>query len=170
MYTSFPGLLCLFGYLVSDSFTSTWQDNLNKKHAMSSMSLMFITNVYSCLFTLVSLVSQGELGESLTFLSEHADITGHVVLLSVASAVGQLFIFTTIQKFGALAFSLIMTSRQVISIVLSSVIFEHYMSTQSVCGIALIFVALFGQQFFKMDLLGFLSRKVNATKRIISHL
>ena len=169
MYTSMPGLLCLLGYLVSDSFTSTWQDNLNKKYAMSSIALMFITNVYSCLFTFIGLTSQDELEESLKFLREHSQITHHVILLSLASAIGQIFIFVTIKKFGALIFSLIMTSRQVLSIVLSSIIFEHYLSVQSVFGIALIFFALFFQQFIKMNLLSFMKR-CNVAKKSYTQL
>jgi solute carrier family 35 (adenosine 3'-phospho 5'-phosphosulfate transporter), member B2 len=169
MYTSFPGLLCLLGYLVSDSFTSTWQDNLNKTHSMSSIALMFITNVYSCLFTLVGLTSQNELEESLKFLREHSQITHHVALLSLTSAIGQIFIFVTIKKFGALVFSLIMTSRQVLSIVLSSIIFEHYLSVQSVFGISLIFFALFFQQFLKMNILNCL-KKWSDAKKIITQL
>ena len=149
--TSLPGILCLLGYLVSDSFTSTWQDSLIKNYSMSSISLMFITNVYSCLFTLVSLISQDELSQSIKFLTEYSDIGYHVFLLSLTSAIGQIFIFVTIQKFGALVFSLIMTTRQVLSIVLSSIIFSHSLSVQSIIGIGIIFFALFFQQFYKIN-------------------
>ena len=112
---------------------------------------MFITNVYSCLFTLVSLISQDELSQSIKFLTEYSDIGYHVFLLSLTSAIGQIFIFVTIQKFGALVFSLIMTTRQVLSIVLSSIIFSHSLSVQSIIGIGIIFFALFFQQFYKIN-------------------
>lgn len=147
--TTFPGFLCLFGYLVSDSFTSTWQDNLLKSYSMSSIALMFITNLYSCMYTLISLASQGQIGETIEFMMQHAGITHHIVLLSIASAIGQIFIFVTIQKFGALIFSIIMTTRQILSIFLSSIIFQHSMSAQSLFGIFLIFFALFFQQYIK---------------------
>lgn len=147
--TTFPGLVCLLGYLISDSFTSTWQDNLIKNYSMSSISLMFITNLYSCLYTFISLWSQDQLKESIKFMFQHSDITGHIVLLSIASAIGQIFIFITIQKFGALVFSLMMTTRQILSIFLSSIVFQHSMSVQSLFGISLIFFALFLQQYLK---------------------
>ena len=151
LMTTFPGFLCLFGYLVTDSFTSTWQDNLIKKHSISSISLMFITNLYSVLYTFISLVKENELGETIEFLQEHKDITRHIVLLSITSAIGQIFIFVTIQKFGALVFSLIMTTRQVLSILLSSLVFQHSMSLQSVFGVSLIFFALFAQQYMRFN-------------------
>jgi adenosine 3'-phospho 5'-phosphosulfate transporter B2 len=152
LITTLPGFLCLLGYLISDSFTSTWQDNLIRSYSISSISLMFITNFYSCLYTLISLVKEGELSESLEFLNEHNDITQHVILLSLTSAIGQIFIFVTIQRFGALVFSLIMTTRQVLSILLSNLVFKHSMSAQACLGIFLIFFALFLQQYIKIRL------------------
>jgi solute carrier family 35 (adenosine 3'-phospho 5'-phosphosulfate transporter), member B2 len=147
--STIPGIICLLGYLISDSFTSNWQDNLIKSYTMSSISLMFITNVYSCLFTFLSLIQHNELAESIEFLSNHSDISFHLFLLSLTSAIGQVFIFVTIQKFGALVFTLIMTTRQVLSILLSILIFQNSLSIQSLFGIAIIFFALFYQQILK---------------------
>lgn len=149
--TTFPGLLCLLGYLISDSFTSTWQDNLIRNYYMSSVSLMLLTNLYSSAYTFVSLVYQGELGESVQFLAEHSDVTFHVLLLSATSAIGQIFIFVTIQEFGALVFSLMMTTRQILSILLSSLVFHHSLSLLNYFGIFLIFFALFLQHYFKLE-------------------
>jgi adenosine 3'-phospho 5'-phosphosulfate transporter B2 len=84
-------------------------------------------------------------------MNDHTDITMHIVLLSLTSAIGQIFIFVTIQKFGALVFSLIMTTRQVLSIVLSSMVFEHSMTLQGMLGVSLIFFALFLQQYLKFE-------------------
>ena len=142
-----PGLVCLFGYLISDSFTSTWQDNLINKYSMSSMAMMFMTNFYSCMYTFVSLSYQGQIFETIDFIQTHSMITEHIFLLSMASAIGQIFIFITIQKFGALVFTLIMTTRQLLAILFSSIIFQHSMSAQSIVGICLIFTALFAKQF-----------------------
>jgi len=143
-------LICLLGYLITDSFTSTWQDNLIKKHGMSSMSMMFMTNFYSCLYTFVSLAYQGQILETIKFIQEHSIISEHILLLSIASAVGQIFIFITIQKFGALIFTLIMTTRQLLAIFFSSIIFEHQLSMNSVFGIVLIFGALFFKQIISL--------------------
>lgn len=145
--TTLPGLVCLFGYLISDSFTSTWQDNLIKTYSMSSMAMMFMTNFYSCLYTFVSLAYQGQIFETIEFIRSHEMIIDHIILLSVASAIGQIFIFITIQKFGALVFTLIMTTRQLLAILFSSLIFKHSLSYKSIAGICLIFGTLFFKQF-----------------------
>lgn len=162
--TTLPGIICLLSYLLTDSFTSTWQDNLLKTHKMSSIALMCATNVYSCLFTLASIIEQGELSETIIQVLANVDLAWHITLLSVASAVGQLFIFFTIDKYGALIFSLIMTMRQVISIVLSSVLFNHSMSIRNMFGVSLIFFALFLQQFYKM---GFGSQNQKTNKNAV---
>ncbi|CAF1113922.1 unnamed protein product [Brachionus calyciflorus] len=65
--TSLSGLACLLGYLITDSFTSTWQDDLIKKNKVSSLVMMFLTNVFSVLYTLSSLYSQNEFQESINF-------------------------------------------------------------------------------------------------------
>jgi solute carrier family 35 (adenosine 3'-phospho 5'-phosphosulfate transporter), member B2 len=159
-YASFPGLLCLLGYLISDSFTSTWQENLNKSYKMSSMSLMFMTNLYSCLFTFISLLYRGQFFSTFTFINEHSDVFNHIVWLSMASAIGQVFIFITIQKFGAFVFSLVMTTRQIIAVVLSSLLFQHSMSLQSCFGVFLVFFGVLSQQLTK-----FFNKPINNPKR-----
>ncbi len=156
--TTLPGIICLLCYLISDSFTSNWQDNLLKSYKMSSLSLMFISNLYSCMFTFTSLVKQNQFNESLQFMYEYKEFMQHIFLLSLTSCIGQIFIFMTIEKFGALVFTLIMTTRQVLSIVLSSVFFEHQLTFNNKLGTFLIFFALFVQQFCKI-------RTVTKTKR-----
>jgi adenosine 3'-phospho 5'-phosphosulfate transporter B2 len=161
--TTLPGIVCLLGYLISDSFTSTWQDNLIKKYSMSSMAMMFMTNLYSCLYTFLSMTYQGEFFDTIRFVQTHDEIMDHVLLLSMASAIGQIFIFMTIQKFGALVFTLIMTTRQLFAILLSTLLFNHSLSAQSIFGICLIFCALFGKQ-----LLSFVNKKKRTNEKIIA--
>lgn len=161
--TTLPGLVCLLGYLISDSFTSTWQDNLIKKFSMSSMAMMFMTNFYSCMYTFFSMMYQDEFFEAVTFIQTHDEIVHHVLLLSTASAVGQIFIFITIQKFGALVFTLIMTTRQLFAILLSSLLFKHSLSAQSIFGICLIFCTLFSKQ-----LLNFFNKKKRTPEKNIA--
>ena len=46
------------------------------------------------------------------------------VILSICSAVGQLFIYYTISQFGAVVFIIIMTLRQALAILLSCIIYR----------------------------------------------
>jgi len=65
------------------------------------------------------------------------------VVLSVCSAVGQLFIYYTINEFGAIVFIIIMTLRQAMAIILSCFIYSHPISAMGVIGVFLVFGAMF---------------------------
>ncbi|XP_025053625.1 adenosine 3'-phospho 5'-phosphosulfate transporter 1 isoform X1 [Alligator sinensis] len=140
--TTFSGLVLLAGYIVFDSFTSNWQDALFT-YKMSPVQMMFGVNVFSCLFTMGSLLEQGALVESARFMARHSEFTVHAVLLSVCSACGQLFIFYTISQFGAAVFTIIMTLRQAFAILLSCLIYGHAVTVVGGLGVAVVFVALF---------------------------
>jgi hypothetical protein len=62
--------------------------------------------------------------------------------MSLASAVGQLFIFHTINSFGPVVFASIMTARQFFSILLSIYSFKHAVSPKGCVGLALVFAAM----------------------------
>lgn len=140
--TTFSGVVILVGYIVFDSFTSNWQDNLFK-YKMSSVQMMFGVNLFSCLFTVGSLLEQGAFFDSLAFMTRHSEFAFHAVLLSVCSAFGQLFIFYTINQFGAAVFTIIMTLRQAIAILLSCFLYGHAISVVGGFGVAVVFLALF---------------------------
>uniref|UniRef100_A0A3Q3VPS5 Adenosine 3'-phospho 5'-phosphosulfate transporter 1 n=1 Tax=Mola mola TaxID=94237 RepID=A0A3Q3VPS5_MOLML len=140
--TTFSGLIILIGYIAFDSFTSNWQDNLFK-YKMSSVQMMFGVNMFSCLLTVGSLLEQGAFFDSLAFMTRHSEFAFHAVLLSVCSACGQLFIFYTINQFGAAVFTIIMTLRQAIAILLSCFLYGHAVTLVGGLGVAVVFLALF---------------------------
>lgn len=140
--TTFSGLIILTGYIVFDSFTSNWQDNLFK-YKMSSVQMMFGVNMFSCLFTVGSLLEQGAFFDSLAFMTRYSEFAFHAVLLSVCSACGQLFIFYTINQFGAAVFTIIMTLRQAFAILLSCFLYGHAITVVGGIGVAVVFLALF---------------------------
>lgn len=67
---SMTGILLLTLYMLFDSFTSNWQSDLFKTYGMSSIQMMCGVNLYSTLFTAVSLTLQGGFMDSVTFASE----------------------------------------------------------------------------------------------------
>ncbi|XP_002130278.2 adenosine 3'-phospho 5'-phosphosulfate transporter 1-like [Ciona intestinalis] len=137
------GIVLMLGYMMFDSFTSNWQGSLFKTHKMSSVQMMFGVNLFSCIFTSCSLLEQGGFIEAAQFMMRHWDFAMHSVILSICSAVGQLFIFYTISEFGAVVFTIIMTVRQAIAILLSCVIYGHPVTVMGLLGILVVFLALF---------------------------
>lgn len=111
--TTMAGVLLLTLYLVSDSFTANWQGQLFDTYGMGSVQMMCGVSGFSALFTGASLAVQGGFAESLQFAIVHPKFLVDCMVLSISSAVGQLFIFYTISKLGPVGFTIIMTVRQV---------------------------------------------------------
>lgn len=141
--TTYSGLILLAGYMMFDSFTSNWQGELFRQHKMSSIQMMTGVNMFSCLLTSVSLAEQGGFFDSMSFMVRHSTFVMHSVILSICSAVGQLFIFYTISKFGPVTFTIIMTMRQGFAILLSCIIYGHSVTLIGIFGIFIVFIAMF---------------------------
>lgn len=75
--------------------------------------MMFGVNFFSAILCAVSLIEQGTLWSSIKFGAEHVDFSRDVFLLSLSGAIGQIFIYSTIERFGPIVFAVIMTIRQV---------------------------------------------------------
>lgn len=148
-FSLIDGLLILSLYLTFDSFTSNWQENLNAKYQVSPLQMMAAVNFFSILLTTTSLAQQSHLIPSLLTVLSNASLTRDCLLMSLSSATGQLMIFYTISEFGALAFTFIMTLRQVFAIVLSCLVYGHPLSDSAFAGICIVFVGLFAQIYFK---------------------
>ena len=98
--TTFSGVLLLLGYLTCDAFTSNWQKELFESYQVTSIQAMFGINLFSTFLTLISLLLEERLMVSLVFMSHYPQFALDCIVLSFCSAVGQLFIFHTINVFG----------------------------------------------------------------------
>jgi len=137
------GVILLAGYLGFDAFTSNWQSQLYRTHKMSSTQMMAGSNLFAVIFAGVSLAEQGGFVEALSFMMRHPLFVSHIAVVSVTSAVGQLFIYFTIAEFGPVTFTIIMTVRQGFAILLSCLIYHHSVSLSGLVGIAVCFTAIF---------------------------
>lgn len=136
------GVVLLLLFLFFDSFTGQWQTRmflLNPK--MSPLQMMLIMNLFSTIFSFITLVHQEELYPSLSFIYRHPHITFHLLLFAVCSTVGQLCIFYTVKHFGAVVFSIIMSLRILFSTLLSCFVYNHPITEMAFVGIALVCLA-----------------------------
>ncbi|ALC45715.1 sll [Drosophila busckii] len=141
--TTLTGIFLLSMYMVFDSFTANWQGSLFKSYGMSSLQMMCGVNLFSSIFTGASLSMQGGFMDSLAFATDHPKFVFDMVVLSICSAVGQLFIYHTIDVFGPVVFTIIMTMRQAAAIMLSCFIYQHSISVLGVFGVLIVFLAIF---------------------------
>jgi len=143
------GLFLMAGYLFSDGFTSTFQEKLFRGYEMSTYNQMLYVNLCSAALSLASLLASNELLSSIEFSIKHPDFFMNSFLLSMASTLGQLVILITIKEFGALFFATVMTVRQVISIILSCLIYFHPLTYGQWLSSALVFGTLYYKDISK---------------------
>nr|CAD1841997.1 unnamed protein product [Ananas comosus var. bracteatus] len=143
------GVLLMLGYLGFDGFTSTFQDKLFKGYEMEIHNQIFYTTICSCLLSLSGLILQNHLLPAVDFMFRHRDCFFDVALLSTVATASQFFISYTIRTFGALTFATIMTTRQLVSIMLSCVWFAHPFSWEQWIGSAIVFGALYTKSFLR---------------------
>ncbi|KAL0803200.1 hypothetical protein ABMA28_017343 [Loxostege sticticalis] len=138
--TTMSGVTLLALYMVCDSFTSSWQGALFTNYNCTSLQMLCGVNLFSCVLTAASLVHHSNTQHSLRLL-QHPVFALDVLLLSASSAVGQLLIYRTIARFGAVVFTIIMTLRQAVSILLSCFVYGHRVSAGGGAGVLLVFAA-----------------------------
>lgn len=141
--TTVSGIVILVSYLVFDAFTSNWQDHLFHAYRMSSLQMMAGVNLFSVLLTSVSLFEQGAFQEAVTFILRYPEFGLHTLYLSSSSVVGQLFIYYTISEFGPVTFTIIMTVRMGLAILLSCIFYNHPIVLSGAVGICLVLAAVF---------------------------
>eukprot|EP00550_Attheya_septentrionalis_P007129 CAMPEP_0198284500 /NCGR_PEP_ID=MMETSP1449-20131203/3959_1 /TAXON_ID=420275 /ORGANISM="Attheya septentrionalis, Strain CCMP2084" /LENGTH=547 /DNA_ID=CAMNT_0043981593 /DNA_START=59 /DNA_END=1702 /DNA_ORIENTATION=- len=137
------GIMLMSLFLFFDSFTSQWQSRMFQRHRdLSMIELMFATSAFSTVLSLITLIHTGELGPALSFVYRHSEIHLHFFMFSICSTIGQLFIFYTIKNFGAVVFAIIMTTRVLISIALSCIMYGHQVTSTGFLGLVLVVSAV----------------------------
>ncbi|KZV53573.1 UDP-galactose/UDP-glucose transporter 5B-like [Dorcoceras hygrometricum] len=143
------GVSLMLGYLGFDGFTSTFQDKLFRGYDMEIHNQIFYTTLCSCMLSFVGLILQGNLLMAIDFVSRHNDCFIDITILSTVATISQFFISYTIRNFGALTFATIMTTRQLVSILLSCIWFAHPLSPEQVIGAAIVFGSIYSKSFLK---------------------
>lgn len=112
---------------------------------------------------MTALVSQGELFSSMAFSLTHPSffmqalgydallsqftiicVLSHALhRLSLCAVFGVMIIYTTVKEFGALIFATIMTTRQLLNILLSCIIFLHPLTLMQWVGVAMVFGTMY---------------------------
>jgi len=137
------GLILMAAYMFFDSFTSTFQEKMFKGYTMSTYDQMIYVNGFSAILSICVLLVNGGLSSAIAFSTAHPQLLFDSTLLSVCATLGQMVIYYMIKEFGALIFSTVMVTRQVVSIILSCVIYLHPLTTTQWLSAALVFGTLY---------------------------
>jgi len=146
--TEIVGLLFMCMYICFDCFTSQWQDKVYVKYGRANVDpyqMMLGVNSSAIIMTTTGLLVNGDIPKIIEFFKVNPTVLQYNIITAITSASGQLFIYTTIKEFGPIVFTVIMTTRQMISICISSILFGHKMTVIALCGALIVFGVLFYQ-------------------------
>lgn len=163
------GLLLLFLSLAMDGLLSYCQGLLKQKsktkttnknpnstfRAPTSVETMLWTNLYSIVFFLPYAIGTGQLANGIQLLQLVPNTTNDtttrdtlrhdMILLSICAAMGQFFIFFTIQLFSPILCTTITTTRKFLSILTSVYKYGHVLSFGQWSSVGLVFFGLYAQ-------------------------
>ena len=115
-YANVIGITYLLINLALDGAVNSTQDEIFARHKVTGQQMMFWINIFCTLITSILSVlplpyipvihpshdGRSELMGALTFIQSHPSIISPLVQFAVTGALGQLFIFETLQHFGSL--------------------------------------------------------------------
>jgi len=153
------GMVLISCYIFCDSFTSNWQERIYKTYSIHSFQMMLGINMWSV--TISAILCFPRFAFVMAFCFDHPLFSFHAMCMSICSAVGQLFIFYTIKKFGAVVFATAMTTRSIMSVILSIILFNHPITGIGCFGMFISFSGL----IWKVQIKRAAVLKKNAAKR-----
>ncbi|EAA01729.3 AGAP001447-PA [Anopheles gambiae str. PEST] len=142
------GQLLLIMSLSMDGLTGAIQERMRAHSAPSAQHMMLAMNGWSAMIVSVGLLVTGEGKAFVLFALRHPELFTHLTLLALTGALGQLFIFMMVSSFGALACSVVTTTRKFFTVLFSVLFFGNALSGRQWVGAVLVFCGLFADMFF----------------------
>ncbi|KAI0250787.1 UDP-galactose transporter [Lactifluus subvellereus] len=153
---SIIGMTYLLINLILDGATNSTQDEVFARYKVSGQQMMFWINFLCTLLTSsISVLplphipvlhpSQGgetELKSALEFLRTHPSIIYPLAQFALTGALGQLFIFETLQHFGSLTLVTITLTRKLFTMLLSVVVYNHKLTPGQWAGASVVFAGI----------------------------
>jgi len=143
----FKGYALLLCFLALDGLTSVMQEKLLKEHSTSKYNQMMYVNLFSMIVSVITLLVVRQLFPAITFCFAHGHFVWDSAVLSAAAVTGQFFIYSQVKEFGALVFAATMNVRQVVSIVVSYIQYDHHITLSQILGLLAVFGALFYKSY-----------------------
>jgi adenosine 3'-phospho 5'-phosphosulfate transporter B2 len=134
------GVLFMFAYIVLDSLTSNLEDWVYQRCRIDPGHQMLGMELFGCSLAWALLIFTGEAWQAVAFLLDHPKAMQYLAVLALSSACGTYACTLTVRIFGPAVFTLLMVSRQVLSLVISVVAFNH--TVDWLCCLCLVVVSL----------------------------
>ncbi|KAG1243926.1 hypothetical protein G6F68_015651 [Rhizopus microsporus] len=133
--------------LMIDGLTNATQDQIftKYKHLVGSQHMMFYMNSLSSILSGLYLILypfNDELQQAFLFFQQHPAVIRDVLLFGLCGAIGQCFIFYTLQRYGSLHLVTVTVTRKLFTMLLSVFWFNHTLNLGQWVGVGLVFTAI----------------------------
>lgn len=128
------GIILLFISLCFDGGTGAYEDKLMSVHSVQPFDLMYNIQLGKTILAGIALLVLNQLH---IFVQMCQDMGFLLIALGLSGALGQVFIFVTIAKFGALTCSIIGLARKVTTLVASIYVYGHELNGIQVTGLVI---------------------------------
>lgn len=135
------GNMLLLVSLMCEGYTADRQDKLALIHQMSGLQMMEQINRSAALFVLPMAVVL-ELRGFIAFCWRFPQVIPLTVIFAATSAVGQVFLYASISTIGALQTSLVTTSRKLLTVLVSVVLFDKSLLPLQWAALCSVFAAV----------------------------
>jgi UDP-galactose transporter B1 len=148
---SLYGIILLSTNLLIDGVTNSTQDQIFHKFKITGLQMMFFMNLFGGTFTLSYLLlpNNPELGNAIEFCGKYPEVFKDIILFSLCGAIGQCFIFFTLQNFGSLVVVTITVTRKLFTMLISIFWFDHHLSIGQWFAVALVFSGIGLESYIK---------------------
>ncbi|KAG1701738.1 Solute carrier family 35 member B1 [Nymphon striatum] len=136
------GEILLLISLSLDGFTGAIQERMRSEHKTKPGTMMLMMNLWSTGYLAVCLLVSGEIFTFPAFVFRYNFVMYNILMFSVMSALGQLFIFLTVSEFGPLPCSIMTTTRKFFTVLGSVIIFGNTLITRQWFGTIFVFIGL----------------------------
>ncbi|KAF9585894.1 UDP-galactose transporter [Lunasporangiospora selenospora] len=139
--SSLYGLFLVVINLTLDGIINSTQDQIFHTFKVSGQQMMCFMNLFMSGYMTVWLLNpyNSELASALAFCQTHPAIIKDIVMFSICGALGQCFIFYTLEKYGSLSLVTVTVTRKLFTILLSVVAYGHHLNVEQWLMVAVVF-------------------------------
>ena len=132
--------------LLLDGFVNAKQQLMFRRQQITAHDLQVYMNVAQAAIMLVYLavnpVGDNELANAVAFVGRHPAALVDIFLFALAGALGQTFIFLTVESFGSIVLVTITVTRKIITMALSVFWYGHALSGVQWLAVAVVFLGI----------------------------
>ncbi|QRV77588.1 UDP-galactose transporter [Ceratobasidium sp. AG-Ba] len=161
--SSLWGLFLLLINLLLDGAVNSTQDEIFTKYKVSGQQMMLWINTFSTAITIVLMFAPlphiptihpgpggvAEWASAMDYVRTHPDSIIPLLQFAFTGAIGQLFIFETLQHFGSLTLVTITLTRKLFTMILSVVVYKHRLTLGQWAGAAIVFLGISIEAYVK---------------------